>query len=58
MLITAEQAGGIFRAVGLAVVAYLAGKGVIATGVGNDIVAALATCIVSVWSTWTNRPAA
>ena len=54
---TAEQVGGIVRAVAGAVLGYLAGKGMIGSEEVAGLVAALGTIAIAVWSWKTNKPA-
>jgi len=53
---TTDQITGVVRALLTALVAYLAGKGIIPSADGADLIAAATTIIVAVWSIWTNRP--
>lgn len=49
-----DMIGGIIRALGPAVVAYLVGKGVIPTGDYSAIFAGLTALVAAVWSVKTN----
>lgn len=53
---TSDQIGGVVRAILTALVAYLAGKGIIPEGAGADLIAAATTILVAIWSIWSNRP--
>ena len=52
---TAEQVGGIVRAVVAALGGYLVGQGVLDASTATTIGGAVATIAVAVWSVWAKR---
>ena len=52
---TAEQVGGIARAVVAAIGGYLVGQGVLDANTATTIGGAVVTLAIAAWSVWTNR---
>lgn len=57
MFLTAEQVGGIVRAVAAAAAGYFVGQGVVDAETAQIIGGALTTIAVAVWSVWTKKAA-
>lgn len=56
-MITAEQVGGIVRAIAAAVGGYFVGQGVIDAETATALAGAAVTIAVAVWSVWTKKQA-
>jgi hypothetical protein len=55
---TAEQLGGIVRAIAAALGGYLVGQGVVDAETATTLAGAVTTIAVAVWSIWAKRNAA
>ena len=51
-----DQIGGIIRAIGAPITAYLAGRGLISDTMAGEVLALLATLGTGIWSWHTNKP--
>jgi len=58
MFLTADQVGGIVRAVVAAAAGYFVGQGVVDAETAQVIGGALTTLVVAVWSVWAKKKSA